>query len=172
MGKEKELKELFRTGQRKRIEVVRAKQERTGILYSDARILKHPEDVLCTFGELFENAGVEMMLAVAMTQRGEPVAVQLIGIGDVSSCHVSVAEVLKLALLSNCPAVILIHNHPSGSVYPSEEDRRVTERVQKAGELVGIELADHLIVGSNGDGYSLKEEKELSTDFVAMQKGA
>lgn len=172
MGKEKELRELLRTGQCKRIEVVRAKQERTGILYSDARTLNHPEDVLRAFGGLFENAGVEQMLAVALTRSGEPVAVQIIGIGGVSSCHVSVAEVLKLALLSNCPAVILIHNHPSGSVLPSKEDRNMTERIKKAGEIVEVELVDHVIVGDFGHGYSINGEKEIYLHTDVRRKGA
>jgi DNA repair protein RadC len=172
MGKEKELEEMMRTGHRKRIEVVRAKQERTGILYSDARVLKCPEDVLRTFGSLFENAGVEQMLAVSLTRRGEPVAIQIIGIGGVDSCHVSVAEVMKLALLSNCSDILLLHNHPSGSVYPSKEDREMTERIKNAGELLEIHLLDHLIVGVSGEGYSIREEKAIRIMDRKMQKGA
>lgn len=170
---EREMEEMVRKGNRKkRIAVVRAKQERTGILYSDIRQLNSPEDVLCAFGSLFENAGVEQVLAVAMTQSGEPVAVQIMGIGGVLSCPVSVAEILKFALLSNCPAVILIHNHPSGGVLPSKEDRDLTERVKKAGEIVEIALVDHLIVGSSEHGYSLKCEKEIYLNTDIQRKGA
>lgn len=172
MGKEMELKEMIRTGRRKRIGVVRAKQERTGILYSDARTLNTPEDVLRTFGSLFENAGVEQMLAVALTCSREPVAVQIIGVGSVTSCQVSAAEILKLALLSNCPAVLLLHNHPSGSILPSSEDRKVTERIKRAGEIMEVELTDHVIIGDSGHGYSIRGEKEIYLGKAMEKRGA
>lgn len=173
MGKEIELEEMIRSGAyKKRIAVVRAKQERTGVLFSDVMALQQPEDVLRTFGGLFENAGVEQVLAVALTKKCEPVAVQIIAIGGVSSCHVSIAEILKLALLSNSTGILLLHNHPSGSVYPSTEDRNMTERVKKAGQLVDIELVDHIIVGSRRAGYSIGSEKQIYLDETIAQKGA
>lgn len=122
-GKETEILEVVRQGRKKAICVVRARQERTGILYTDQRRMKKPEDILAAFGRLFERAGVEQLVAVALTQIGEPVAVQLIAVGGVNSCMVSVAEVLKLALLSNTPGILMLHNHPSGSIRPSAEDR-------------------------------------------------
>lgn len=160
-GKERELHELAGTGRRKAVCVVRARQERTGILYTDQRLIKRPEDVLAAFGRLFDRAGVEQLYAVSLTKRGEPVAVQMIALGGVDSCMVSVAEIMKLTLLSNCPSFLLIHNHPSGSILPSEEDKAVTERVEKAAEIMGLQLMDHLIVGDLRNGYSMKYEKEV-----------
>ena len=133
-----ELEEIMRSHRRKPVCGVRARQERTGILYTDQRLIKKPEDILAAFGRLFDRAGVEHLIAVSLTQRGEPVAVQLMSVGGVDSCMVSVAEIIKLALLSNCPSVLLIHNHPSGSVEPSREDRDITERVEKAASIMGI----------------------------------
>lgn len=172
MGKETELKEMVRTGQRKRIEVVRAKQERTGVMYSDARTLNSPEDVLRTFGNLFENAGVEQVLAVSLTKKCEPVAIQIVAVGGVDFCYVSIAEILKLALLSNSPGILLLHNHPSGNVSPSVEDRNLTERVKEAGRLLEIELVDHIIVGCVDRGYSIKGETEIYIDSDIRKKGA
>lgn len=170
MGKERELSEMAKTNRRKAVCVVRARQERTGILYTDQRLLKKPEDVLSTFGRLFDRAGVEMLYAAALTKRGEPVAVQLIAVGGVDSCMVSVPEVLKLALLSNCPAVLLLHNHPSGSISPSKEDRAVTERVEQAADIMGIELMDHLIVGDPKTGYSIKYGQEVHLPETEPEK--
>lgn len=161
MGKERELSEMAKTNRRKAVCVVRARQERTGILYTDQRLLKKPEDVLFIFGRLFDRAGVEMLYAAALTKRGEPVAVQLIAVGGVDSCMVSVPEVLKLALLSNCPPFLLIHNHPSGDISPSEEDKAITERVEKAAEIVGIRMVEHLIVGDMRNRYSIKYGQEV-----------
>ena len=161
MGRGQELEEIMRGHRRKAVCVVRARQERTGILYTDQRLIKKPEDILAAFGRLLDRAGVEHLLAVSLTQRGEPVAVQLMSVGGVDSCMVSVAEIIKLALLSNCPSVLLIHNHPSGSVEPSKEDRDITERVEKAASIMGIHLTDHIIVGDLRNGYSIRGERKI-----------
>ena len=170
MGKERELSELAGTNRRKAVCVVRVRQERTGFLYTDRRLVKNPEDVLSAFGRLFDRAGVEQLFAVALTRRGEPVAVQMIALGGVDSCMVSVAEIMKLALLCNCPVVLLLHNHPSGSLRPSKEDRAVTERVERAAEIMGIELMDHLIVGDLKTGYSIKYEREVRLQETDPEK--
>lgn len=170
MGKERELSEMAGTNRRKAVCVVRARQERTGFLYTDRRLMKSPEDVLSTFGRLFDRAGVELLFAVSLTKAGEPVAVQMIAVGGVDSCMVSVAEIMKLVLLCNCPAVLLLHNHPSGSISPSKEDRAVTERVEQAAEIMGIELMDHLIVGDPKTGYSIKYEREVHLPETEPEK--
>lgn len=161
MGKEREHSEMAKTERLKAVCVVHARQERTGFLYSSRRLVKSPEDVLSVFGRLFDQAGVEQMYAVSLTKAGEPVAVQMTALGGVDSCMVSVAEILKLALLSNCPTVLLLHNHPSGSIRPSGEDRAVTDRVERAAGIMGIELMDHLIVGDPKTGYSIRYEYEI-----------
>lgn len=161
MGKEQEIEEMVRHGHKKAICVVRARQERTGILYTDRRRIGAPEDVLTIFGRLFERAGVEQLMAAALTRDGEPVAVRVIAVGGVDSCMVSVAEVLKFILLSNCPTILLVHNHPSGNVTPSEEDITITTRIKEAAAIVGLCLLDHVIVGDQRHGYSLAGDREI-----------
>lgn len=161
MGKEQEIEETVKHRRKKAVCVVRARQERTGILYTDRRRIGSPEEVLATFGRLFDRAGVEQMIAAALTTGGEPVAVRLIAVGGVDSCMVSVAEVLKFTLLSNCPAVLLVHNHPSGNVKPSKEDRKITNQIREAAKLIGLRLLDHVIVGDRRHGYSFTGDQEI-----------
>lgn len=72
-------------------------------------------------------------------------------------------EVFKSSILANASAIIGIHNHPSGNVKPSKEDMIVTKKLQKCGQLLGIELLDHIIVGgTNGKMLSFREEKMLN----------
>ena len=73
---------------------------------------------------------------------------------------VSVREIMIEALRHRAVNLILIHNHPSGDPSPSEEDTVVTEKVAEAGELVGITLSDHIIIGDNTY-YSFKEWGKL-----------
>lgn len=169
MGKESELLEMVKTRDKKQIAVVRIRQERTGVLYTEKKEMHQPEDFLHTFGKLLEHASVEMMLAVSVMNSGEAVAVQLLAMGGVNTCNISMPEIFKFVFLSNCPGVLLLHNHPSGNVEPSAEDRRITERIEAAGQLLGIRLIDHIIVADRYYGYSIRCGKKL---YSNTQKGA
>lgn len=67
--------------------------------------------------------------------------------GTIDSANVYPREVVKAAMARNAAAVILAHNHPSGVAEPSDADRRITERLQKALDLVGVRVLDHMVVG-------------------------
>lgn len=80
--------------------------------------------------------------------------------GNVNSSIIGVRETYQKALLANAVNIILIHNHPSGDCSPSPEDIKISERLMKAGEIIGVELLDHMIIGEHGY-YSLKEHGHL-----------
>lgn len=80
-----------------------------------------------------------------------------ISVGSVSSAYVSPRDVFRRALEKNAVYVILLHNHPSGDPTPSEDDWQVTRRILSCGEMLGIELADHIIIGDNCY-FSFREE--------------
>lgn len=80
--------------------------------------------------------------------------------GTINQSIVHPRDIFQRALLSNATRIIIAHNHPSGNPKPSDADNRVTERMVLAGELMGIELLDHIIVGSD-DYYSYREEGKL-----------
>ena len=67
-------------------------------------------------------------------------------------------EIFKTAILSNSNQIMLAHNHPSGISAPSNEDKAMTNRIKDAGVILGIELIDHIIIGSN-EYFSFKENK-------------
>ena len=82
----------------------------------------------------------------------------IVSIGTLYSSLVHPREVFKTAILSNAASIILFHNHPSGDPEPSTEDTTITKRIKEAGTLMGIELLDHVIIGSEGRFYSMKEQ--------------
>jgi DNA repair protein RadC len=84
------------------------------------------------------------------------VHVQTVYQGTVNSSVVRAAEVLRPAVTRNCLGIVVVHNHPSGDPTPSPEDVRTTEQLRKAGELLDIELLDHVIIGQH-KWVSLKE---------------
>ena len=69
--------------------------------------------------------------------------------GSVNSSIASVREMFQKALLANAVSVIVLHNHPSGDPTPSREDIEVTKRMKEAGNLIGIDVLDHIIIGDN-----------------------
>lgn len=78
-------------------------------------------------------------------------------VGSLNQAIVHPREIFKTALLSNAAAILLVHNHPTGDPAPSNEDRDITNRLKEAGELLGIKVLDHVIVG-NGQYFSFTEE--------------
>ena len=85
-------------------------------------------------------------------------SIQEIYVGNVNSSMVRLAEVLRPAVRDNAPSVIIVHNHPSGDPTPSPEDVSVTKELLDAGKLMGVELLDHLVIGSGGRYISLNEK--------------
>ncbi|MBI3971431.1 MAG: DNA repair protein RadC [Chloroflexi bacterium] len=77
--------------------------------------------------------------------------------GTLNSSSVRVAELFRSAIRENCASVIVVHNHPSGDPTPSPEDVRVTAEAAKAGQLLDIDVLDHIIIGSKDRYVSLKE---------------
>ena len=98
-----------------------------------------------------------------MKNNGQVINMNLVSVGIINASLVIPREVFKSSILANASAIIGLHNHPSGNVKPSKEDMIVTRKLQKCGQLLGIELLDHIIVGgTNGKMLSFREEKLLN----------
>ena len=105
------------------------------------------------------NLDRENFVAVLLNTKNEVVEYPTISVGTLSSSLVHPREVFKPAIRASAAGIVLAHNHPSGKVEPSREDREVTRRLVEASEIIGIEVLDHVILG---DGYfSMKEHGML-----------
>ena len=124
-----------------------------------------PKDAARIFSRLIGNADREHFVALYLDARHRVTHAQVVSIGTVTETQVHPREVFKGALLANACAIIVGHNHPSGDVHPSPEDRAITERLREAGELIGIEVLDSVIVGPGGKFFSASDEmvRELDT---------
>lgn len=78
--------------------------------------------------------------------------------GTVNMSVLTPREVFQKALLANAVSIILLHNHPSGDCTPSKEDINVTKRLMEAGDIIGVNVLDHLVIGRPGY-FSLKENE-------------
>jgi DNA repair protein RadC len=83
---------------------------------------------------------------ILLNTRNRIIGISTISIGTLNASLVHPREVFKEALIHDASSVILAHNHPSGDTEPSEEDLRITRRLQDAGRIMGIEVLDHIIV--------------------------
>jgi len=90
----------------------------------------------------------EACIVLALNRRNRLVRAVEISVGTASSAHMAPREVFKVAVASSACAVIICHNHPSGDPTPSPADRAITRQVKEAGQLLGIELLDHVIIGT------------------------
>lgn len=99
----------------------------------------------------------EYMYMVCMNTKLDMTGVFEISHGNVNSSVVGTREVFQKALLANAVSVIFIHNHPSGDSTPSREDVKVTERLKEAGNILGVDVLDHIIIGRPNH-TSLKEK--------------
>jgi DNA repair proteins len=77
-----------------------------------------------------------------------------------ASCPIHPREVFKPAILANAAGIILLHNHPSGDPSPSQDDLLLTSRLREAGEVLGIQVVDHVILGY-ATYASLKERGQI-----------
>jgi len=89
----------------------------------------------------------EMFITLHLDGKNRIVCMDLVSIGSLNQSIVHPREVFKTALLSNAAALILIHQHPTGDPTPSSEDIAITRRLKEAGEIIGLKILDHVIVG-------------------------
>lgn len=92
----------------------------------------------------------EHFIAIPLDARNRAIGELHIATGSLTACPVSPADVFRALLREAAAGVIVVHNHPSGEPSPSAEDLALTRRLDEAGELLGVPLIDHLIVGRGG----------------------
>lgn len=89
----------------------------------------------------------EMVYCMMLDTKASLICDECISIGTVNASLLSPREIFTRALECHAVSIVLVHNHPSGDPAPSEEDLRITETVKRAGEIIGIRLLDHIIIG-------------------------
>jgi DNA repair protein RadC len=108
--------------------------------------VKSPEDVVKTARNLLKGKKKEHFLVICLDTRNHLIKTSTVSIGSLDCSIVHPREVFKDAISSSAASVIFIHNHPSGDPTPSEDDIKMTKRLIEAGEIIGIEVLDHIII--------------------------
>jgi DNA repair protein RadC len=111
--------------------------------------VKTPEDAAALVQARLKDKKKEYFLAILLDTRNRLIKVAEVSVGSLDSSIVHPREVFKEAISASAASVIFVHNHPSGDTEASEDDVSLTKRLNQAGEIVGIEVLDHVIIGGN-----------------------
>ena len=118
--------------------------------------IKNPWDIYKYYMESLRYQYKEIFKVVLLNTKNEIITDVDISIGTLNSSLVHPREVFREAIRRSSNKIILLHNHPSGNCEPSKEDKNITNRLKDCGEIIGIEVIDHIIIG-DGVYFSFKE---------------
>jgi DNA repair protein RadC len=120
-------------------------------------VVKTPEDVAALVQGRLSDKKKEYFLALLLDTRNQLIRVAEVSVGSLDSSIVHPREVFKEAISASAASVIFVHNHPSGDPQASDDDVNLTKRLAEAGEIIGIDVLDHIIIGDRKY-LSLKRE--------------
>jgi len=123
--------------------------------------LCNPASAAAAFSGLLGAEAVEVCGLFCLATKMHLLAYHELSRGTLDMSCVHPREVFKVALLANAAGIVLGHNHPSGDPTPSPDDRALTKRLVAAGEIVGVELFDHIVVGHDDRYWSFREHGQL-----------
>ena len=136
-----------------RIETVRVKEN--NFPYEAQTAFKDAGSVIA-FARSLQDADIEKFLVLYLNVKNKLIGIT-VQLGSLNAAVVYPREVAKMALLSCAAAIIFVHNHPSDDPYPSQEDKDMTKKLKIALDLFGIQVHDHIILGSEGKYFSFAE---------------
>jgi antirestriction protein ArdC len=147
--------------------------------YSKTPIL-NASDAVDVMRDVLKELDREWVCVVNLDNHLKPVNFNVVSIGSINLSLAPVQNILKSGLLSNCNRLILLHNHPSGELTPSDEDNQLTKRVTEAAKLLEMEVLDHVIVGGQtGEIYSFRQDhpelfsmENIDLDYIHQMENA
>lgn len=147
-------------------------------LVRDTKILSetpvtNPREAVDLLGKYLRDMDREVVCVLNTTTDGKPINCTFASVGTLNNSLVEPREILKSSILSNAASMIMLHNHPSGSLTPSKMDTQITDRMINACDLIGIPLMDHIIVGSKeNEYYSYREQNILPASRLFFETDA
>ena len=114
------------------------------------------QDVAVYYRPRMKDLKKEMFRCILLNTKNKIIREEVVSIGSLSASIVHPRDTFKAAIRESAAAVIFIHNHPSGDIKPSQEDILLTRRLVQAGEVLGIQVLDHIIIG-DGDHFSFRD---------------
>jgi DNA repair protein RadC len=160
-----DLKQVKGIGRDKAVTLVAAftlARKMAGELRRESPVLDNPETIAGLLREDNRVYDVEHFQVLLLNTRRKLIRAETISQGTLDTILVHAREVFKLAIASNASAIVLVHNHPSGDPTPSEADIKVTRDLIRAGQLLKIDVLDHIILG--------RATKERTKDYASLRE--
>lgn len=139
------------------IQIVSIKMVKEKSLHYEYENISSPRESADLIKNLIGNMDREALAVITLDVKNHPTSINVCSTGSLNSSIVHPREVFKTAILGNAASIIVGHNHPSGNPTPSNEDINITKRLKEAGKILGIELLDHIVIGSFDNYISFKE---------------
>lgn len=142
----------------------------------DDKPIQSPGRAVEVIGKYIRDMDREAVCVVNFNTRLQPINFQIVSIGTLDQALCKPRELLKAAILSNASSMMILHNHPAGSITPSGSDVQMTERMEKVCDLVGIPLMDSIIIGFGREDYfsfrdaSMLVEQNQQSDRAAEKR--
>jgi len=133
------------------------------------RKLNSVEDAVEVIANEMKYLDREVMMVANLDNHNRIINTHIVNVGGINFSFIDPKNVFKAALLSNATKIMLVHNHPSGSCKPSNEDIQMTESMKKLGELMTLPLLDHIIIGSHSY-YSITADMEYEYDLFENEE--
>ncbi len=124
-------------------------------------IIKTPKQAIRAVKPLIQDWYKEHFFGIYLNSRNELIKKELITLGTLITAVIHPREIFRPAIVSRACGIIVLHNHPSGDITPSQSDRNITKQLVKAGKIIGIEVLDHVIFCKNRTFYSFKNIDNL-----------
>jgi len=118
------------------------------------------KDVYAIFQSLLGDKQYEYFCILLLDRANKVISTEMISEGGISGTVADPKKIFRIALDKGCSSIILCHNHPSGNIEPSEADIRLTRKLKSAGDMLDIQVLDHLILGENNY-YSFADENMI-----------
>jgi DNA repair protein RadC len=119
--------------------------------------ITRPEDVVRLCGPQFRGSDREHFWALPLNTKNQLLRTIEVSVGSLNASIVHPRELFKECVKVSAASVVVVHNHPSGDPTPSGADIQLTRRLVKAGDVLGIEVLDHVVIGDGGAHASLRD---------------
>ena len=123
----------------------------------DRPFVSRPEDVVALVAPQLRGCDREHFWALALNTKNQLIRTLEVSIGSLNASIVHPRELFKEAVRASAASIVVVHNHPSGDATPSGADIQLTRRLVKAGDVLGIEVLDHVVIGDGGAHASLRD---------------
>lgn len=129
-------------------------------IVSKVKIITPEDAARCVMADM-QDLKQEVIKTILLDNQNQIIRIVTNAIGTLNAISLEPREIFKEPVKSNSPKIILVHNHPSGDITPSNKDIEFTTRMCNVGKVLGVEILDHIIIGGYGKFCSLKRDKKF-----------